>query len=157
MAQRRGEKAAAASWTIGHEEDDIPRQSAERPDLADLGELSGRGLFTRFRYGTSATPVTALVVPAVGQPDAAERDVAYHQVERAFGSTGNSERLVADVRARVQSRHDLRGDGLQLYAGELRAGGGEADEVPDAAARSEEHTSELQSRVELVCRLLLDK
>src|SRR5438105_11014428 len=28
---------------------------------------------------------------------------------------------------------------------------------PRAAARSEEHTSELQSRVDLVCRLLLEK
>src|SRR3989442_4716088 len=29
--------------------------------------------------------------------------------------------------------------------------------LPDAAARSEEHTSELQSRPHLVCRLLLEK
>src|SRR5207247_11425663 len=29
--------------------------------------------------------------------------------------------------------------------------------VGDAGARSEEHTSELQSRVDLVCRLLLEK
>src|SRR2546422_7010981 len=29
--------------------------------------------------------------------------------------------------------------------------------VPDAIARSEEHTSELQSRLHLVCRLLLEK
>src|SRR5690242_16255055 len=31
------------------------------------------------------------------------------------------------------------------------------DEVPPGAARSEEHTSELQSHVNLVCRLLLEK
>src|SRR5207247_11304195 len=30
-------------------------------------------------------------------------------------------------------------------------------QVADALARSEEHTSELQSRVDLVCRLLLEK
>src|SRR5690349_24215408 len=29
--------------------------------------------------------------------------------------------------------------------------------LPDACARSEEHTSELQSRRDLVCRLLLEK
>src|SRR5699024_12144755 len=29
--------------------------------------------------------------------------------------------------------------------------------TPDSPARSEEHTSELQSRFELVCRLLLEK
>src|SRR3712207_7466578 len=33
----------------------------------------------------------------------------------------------------------------------------EADREPDAARRSEEHTSELQSRQYLVCRLLLEK
>src|SRR2546429_6339440 len=32
-----------------------------------------------------------------------------------------------------------------------------AERVPNAAARSEEHTSELQSRLHLVCRLLLEK
>src|SRR5207247_9620855 len=32
-----------------------------------------------------------------------------------------------------------------------------ADAKMDAAVRSEEHTSELQSRVDLVCRLLLEK
>src|SRR3989449_6222430 len=31
------------------------------------------------------------------------------------------------------------------------------DELHDQAARSEEHTSELQSRLHLVCRLLLEK
>src|SRR2546429_6612923 len=32
-----------------------------------------------------------------------------------------------------------------------------ADSVPDNVYRSEEHTSELQSRLHLVCRLLLEK
>src|SRR5699024_12875289 len=32
-----------------------------------------------------------------------------------------------------------------------------ARELPEAFARSEEHTSELQSRFDLVCRLLLEK
>src|SRR5690349_23834424 len=43
--------------------------------------------------------------------------------------------------------------GLQLT---LR-GGREALVRPAASARSEEHTSELQSRRDLVCRLLLEK
>src|SRR5207247_9206119 len=34
---------------------------------------------------------------------------------------------------------------------------GEASSVADTPLRSEEHTSELQSRVDLVCRLLLEK
>src|SRR2546422_2255473 len=32
-----------------------------------------------------------------------------------------------------------------------------ADDLRDSLARSEEHTSELQSRLHLVCRLLLEK
>src|SRR2546422_3099342 len=33
----------------------------------------------------------------------------------------------------------------------------EAKDAPESATRSEEHTSELQSRLHLVCRLLLEK
>src|SRR5699024_5374500 len=36
-------------------------------------------------------------------------------------------------------------------------GGGDRGHTGDPARRSEEHTSELQSRFELVCRLLLEK
>src|SRR5206468_11512936 len=39
----------------------------------------------------------------------------------------------------------------------LRTGGGAAIRTGRAARRSEEHTSELQSRSDLVCRLLLEK
>src|SRR6266480_6783000 len=34
---------------------------------------------------------------------------------------------------------------------------GAGDPIPDGLVRSEEHTSELQSHVKLVCRLLLEK
>src|SRR3989449_5082200 len=34
---------------------------------------------------------------------------------------------------------------------------GARDDIPEDVARSEEHTSELQSRLHLVCRLLLEK
>src|SRR2546422_7142214 len=48
------------------------------------------------------------------------------------------------------------GDRARLGRGhELEAGGQRGDLV--AVARSEEHTSELQSRLHLVCRLLLEK
>src|SRR3712207_7724029 len=46
---------------------------------------------------------------------------------------------------------DLRYVGFTSTAPQLAAAGG------DPAARSEEHTSELQSRQYLVCRLLLEK
>src|SRR3712207_7302391 len=38
-----------------------------------------------------------------------------------------------------------------------RSGGGHQGRRPERTARSEEHTSELQSRQYLVCRLLLEK
>src|SRR5438034_2740224 len=75
------------------------------------------------------------------------------------------ERSVERDRAVLDERHD--GDGR---AHELREGGdvedgveGHRDLVRDQAARpigalrSEEHTSELQSHSDLVCRLLLEK
>src|SRR5699024_8776080 len=45
-------------------------------------------------------------------------------------------------------------EGVQLLA---RAGRGQSSDDGGYSARSEEHTSELQSRFELVCRLLLEK
>src|SRR5207302_3331874 len=49
---------------------------------------------------------------------------------------------------------------LQLVAGPLscwRNGSADCGRGPEPALRSEEHTSELQSRENLVCRLLLEK
>src|SRR2546422_1498275 len=55
-----------------------------------------------------------------------------------------------DGRGRLLSRAGLRGE----PAPRRRGGGGG---VPCVVDRSEEHTSELQSRLHLVCRLLLEK
>src|SRR3712207_7541766 len=50
------------------------------------------------------------------------------------------------------------GERLQDGAGGGRHGAGRrGDDQPGAGGRSEEHTSELQSRQYLVCRLLLEK
>src|SRR5256884_1569073 len=46
--------------------------------------------------------------------------------------------------------------GRSFPARQFRRAGGAAA-VPPAGSRSEEHTSELQSRLHLVCRLLLEK
>ena len=70
------------------------------------------------------------VVPAVGQGEAAERDVADRQVEAAFGGAGGGEGLVGDVGIRVQPGRDRGGDRVQFHAGDLGAAGREADEVP---------------------------
>src|SRR5260370_17317075 len=61
------------------------------------------------------------------------------------GRGGHRERF--DVAARAVLPHDLGG-----------AGGGVRAALPaGVGARSEEHTSELQSHLNLVCRLLLEK
>src|SRR2546422_8007579 len=63
---------------------------------------------------------------------------------------------VEAARGRV---HDLlsRLTFLEEQAREAGGNGGVRSGAGGAAARSEEHTSELQSRLHLVCRLLLEK
>src|SRR2546422_6426934 len=65
-------------------------------------------------------------------------------------------------RSLIDVRHDVGAQRILELLDPLRR----ADEAPllripggedDAAGRSEEHTSELQSRLHLVCRLLLEK
>src|SRR2546429_5924659 len=58
----------------------------------------------------------------------------------------------AGVRAPHQRAH-----GGELPPAQLRVGPIHAHRRRGAAPRSEEHTSELQSRLHLVCRLLLEK
>src|SRR2546422_7044522 len=68
-----------------------------------------------------------------------------------------SRRLPRFPRAR---RHDGRDQPARRHPGRPGARAGREDELRrqcDVPARSEEHTSELQSRLHLVCRLLLEK
>src|SRR5438067_5407795 len=53
----------------------------------------------------------------------------------------------------------FRSDAVARARGDRSRGSGRGSggRGPTAAARSEEHTSELQSRFDLVCRLLLEK
>src|SRR5689334_23941104 len=64
---------------------------------------------------------------------------------RRFGSASSHVRVGAEIVERVHSMAALA-SGLNQSISE-----------PPAAARSEEHTSELQSQFHLVCRLLLEK
>ena len=65
----------------------------------------------------------------------------------------------------VAKRHGVRHEVAQVAAGddaaadaaEARVSAAAAQPQPDADQRSEEHTSELQSPCNLVCRLLLEK
>src|SRR5216683_5166752 len=83
---------------------------------------------------------------------------------RAFvkADEGELSRRLADlVRkeacAEVARKIDL-GAAIRLGASEANAGGRQRTAIlADVCERSEEHTSELQSRSDLVCRLLLEK
>src|SRR5687768_18177194 len=78
-----------------------------------------------------------------------------------FRSTGDIERVPFVVRAySLASANTIQSTGAEDAGIEVRpliprAGGIDAAAV--VKTRSEEHTSELQSRLHLVCRLLLEK
>src|SRR5207249_5818906 len=96
-----------------------------------------------------------------------------HGVEVIFGLCGDTSLPLYDALARQGSiRHVLTrderhaaymADGYARVTGKVGvcegpSGGGATYLLPGLAeARSEEHTSELQSRFDLVCRLLLEK
>src|SRR3712207_7048254 len=68
----------------------------------------------------------------------------------------------SDLAAEARSLgHDIPGASVKSYPISMFGGGAAAIQVrvtgEDQAVRSEEHTSELQSRQYLVCRLLLEK
>src|SRR5207247_4670832 len=62
--------------------------------------------------------------------------------------------IAKDPAARVACE-TLVTTGMAVVAGEITTS--TYVHIPDIVRRSEEHTSELQSRVDLVCRLLLEK
>src|SRR3712207_8475490 len=63
-----------------------------------------------------------------------------------------------DVGVQVERRaQDAEQDDQRVHARLLRVAGEERRDGGQAGERSEEHTSELQSRQYLVCRLLLEK
>src|SRR5207247_6755124 len=75
------------------------------------------------------------------------------EVQRALADKGGTE-LIPEILARDVERRRLLKE-----VEDLKAQRNVASEAIGRAkkARSEEHTSELQSRVDLVCRLLLEK
>src|SRR3712207_8228050 len=82
-----------------------------------------------------ALPISLLAVAALAGGDA------------AADAVGDGEPLGGQLDSRGQDRRQREGAEL----------GQRGDPVIDLAGRSEEHTSELQSRQYLVCRLLLEK
>src|SRR4051794_41227557 len=83
----------------------------------------------------------------VDQQRVRRRDGAARRALAAVGARAREARLEADLRAGDRARRRVDLDAL----------GAGLERVADDALRSEEHTSELQSPVHLVCRLLLEK
>src|SRR3712207_8464937 len=78
-------------------------------------------------------------------------------------STPFAAQLAAEAAARRAMEHGMRkvdvfvkgpGSGRETAIRSLQAAGLEVGQIADVTPRSEEHTSELQSRQYLVCRLL---
>src|SRR2546429_2875564 len=122
--------------------------------VQSIGSTLDRDLRDAIARGTVPGPrvITSLdwITPADGDADGLRRTV---QQRVAAG---------ADVIKILGSKSIREGGGPTLSEDELRAACGEAKAhgrrcVVHAHARSEEHTSELQSRLHLVCRLLLEK
>src|SRR5690625_922196 len=82
--------------------------------------------------------------------DRGHRDAAAAAAWLANNDVNVDAALISTARRTVQTA-ELLGRAIPIEGAEL------ADDVYAAAARSEEHTSELQSRGHLVCRLLLEK
>src|SRR3712207_7989801 len=77
-----------------------------------------------------------------------------------FRSYDDQDRGAAEVEVRgglVDQDRRQRRDGGKVERAREREPGEDAVEVLGCRSRSEEHTSELQSRQYLVCRLLLEK
>src|SRR5687768_17649353 len=76
------------------------------------------------------------------------REARVHGGDQPAGPDGVDERRARRARLRRCRALPPRATGRRVAHGEPRE---------EAADRSEEHTSELQSRLHLVCRLLLEK
>src|SRR2546430_8733942 len=85
----------------------------------------------------------------------------FRSPERAQGRRGSRAHRVGEPSQWVATKHQFLGEGGEQKAGakrqRRRAPGGPPAPRRDRGARSEEHTSELQSQSNLVCRLLLEK
>src|SRR5690349_22185636 len=71
-----------------------------------------------------------------------------------FPYTSSSDLLWKSIASSVSANWEKKPSTCSWVAGRASGAGGGTD---PAAGRSEEHTSELQSRRDLVCRLLLEK
>src|SRR5438034_1953806 len=130
--------AAELGWDVIDNEfvDEVARRAGLPPDAVAQREERAPGLLERLAR-TLAAGSPEMFIATAGVPRVEPDEAAIVQL---------TERVIAEAAA--QGRIVLVGRGAQAVLAQR----------PDALhARSEEHTSELQSHSDLVCRLLLEK
>src|SRR3712207_9358331 len=89
------------------------------------------------------------------------RVAAYCHVIFFFNDTATTEIYTLSLHDALPISQDQQANRVaepqQVYEQQHQVGGADAEQVEVEGKRSEEHTSELQSRQYLVCRLLLEK
>src|SRR5690625_950807 len=141
---------------------DGPRRSGEEEQVTGLEVRRGHGLAGLRLVPRVAWKVDAMgAVDAVGEPGAVESvggDAGPQVAQAVELLRGLHEVLAAGLLGLLSDVVDINVIGVD--PGRSTTGEGDADIVDvlgDERQRSEEHTSELQSRGHLVCRLLLEK
>src|SRR6266498_4827049 len=158
-----------------------PWQDTRRPPRRHVGQIMSE------IFASATAPAVSIVVPVRNEADniaplvdeiaaALDKDLAFELIYVNDGSTDRTQaeltRLMASRPWLRQIRHEIScGQSAAVSSGVIHAraaivitldGDGQNDPafIPallEAMTRSEEHTSELQSRPHLVCRLLLEK
>src|SRR5438105_4857052 len=136
----------------------VERETARHP------ELLGVAIHVSPPSGSGAVIIASHDPAELGQKSSAEQLQVIATGKPHSTVTGNGTRLVVDVPLQDASSRTLGAlsvtfayqAGTDTHALESKALS-VRDELRRRISRSEEHTSELQSRVDLVCRLLLEK
>src|SRR5690625_5927426 len=134
-------------------------------DVVGAGEASPRALPLTASLPAATTTVpapppacAARIMTGAPLPPGADTIVPVERTDQPMGATELPASVAIHVAAQPGAHVRRRGEDIEpgdpvLAAGTVLGGA----QLASAASRSEEHTSELQSRGHLVCRLLLEK
>src|SRR3989440_4347032 len=105
-----------------------------------------------FFFNDTATTEIYTSFPTRRSSDLADYTALFSAIGTVWGSSDSAHFNIPDLRGQT-----LVGQGLAGSCTTYSLGGQGGEETHTLTVRSEEHTSELQSRSDLVCRLLLEK
>src|SRR2546426_2729400 len=129
-----------------------PRRLAGRPRRAGGGRCLARRRRCRYRPLLIRPELGGHVPHAPGHDDEKEHPGPRRDRRRRLGAFG-LERFTRSARERVDKERNAPPHRVSVRQADHR----DARSVANGERRSEEHTSELQSPCNLVCRLLLEK